>query len=94
MTAVRQALRGILRRPGAAVATIVTLALAIAANAAVGSVLYGLLLAPLPFPEPDRLVTLDAEIGGEEGKLSAREVRALQQDSRVFDGVAAFYPSQ
>ena len=94
MTSVRQALRGILRRPGAAAATFVTLALAIAANAAVGSVLYGLLLAPLPFPAPDRLVTLDAEIGGEEGKLSAREVRALQQDSRVFEGVAAFYPSQ
>jgi len=94
MTAVRHALRGLLRRPGAATATFVTLALAIAANAAVGSVIYGLLLAPLPFPDPDRLVTLDAEIGGEEGKLSAREVRALQHDSRVFAGVAAFYPSQ
>lgn len=94
MTALRQALRGLLRRPGAASASLATLALAIGANAAVGSVLYALLLAPLPFPEPDRLVTIGAEIGGEEGKLSAREVRALQQDSRVFAGVAAFYPSQ
>lgn len=87
-------IRGIRTRPGAAVATLATIALAVAANTAVGSVLYGLLLAPLPFPEAARLVTLEAEIGGEEGKLSAREVRALQQDSRVFDGVAAFYPSQ
>lgn len=86
--------RGVLRRPGASAATIITLALACAANAAVGSVLYGLLFAPLPFADADRLVTIDAEIGGEEGKLSAREVRALQQDAQIFSGLAAFYPSQ
>lgn len=94
MNWLRDGVRSAMRRPGASAATLVTLALAITANAAVGSVLYGLLFAPLPFPDADRLVTIDAEIGGEEGKLSAREVRALQQDAQIFSSVAAFYPSQ
>jgi hypothetical protein len=76
------------------VATVATLALATAADVAVGSVLYGRLFATPPFAAADRLVTIEAEIGGEEGKLSAREVRALRQDGQIFSGVAVFYLSQ
>ena len=51
----RQA-RRLLRRPGFAVAAILTLALGIGANTATLSLLYGYLLAPLPYPHARRLV--------------------------------------
>jgi len=51
----RQAQR-LLRRPGFAVAAVLTLALGIGANTATLSLLYGYLLAPLPYPQAERLV--------------------------------------
>ena len=53
----RFAVRGLLREPGFALVAILTLALCIGANAAVFSVVNGVVLRPLPFPDADRLVT-------------------------------------
>jgi predicted permease len=53
---VRYALRSLARRPLYATVTILVLALAIGANTTVFSVLNGLLLRPLPYPDGDRLV--------------------------------------
>ena len=52
------AFRNIFRRPGFAAVAITLLALGAGANAAVFSVVRGVLLRPLPFPEPDRLVAV------------------------------------
>ncbi|HZB24942.1 MAG TPA: ABC transporter permease [Vicinamibacterales bacterium] len=52
----RQALKGLARRPGFAVVAVVTLALGLGASAAIFSVIDAALLRPLPFPEADRLV--------------------------------------
>ena len=56
MHSVRYAIRGLARRPAFAAVAILTLALGIGANAAIFSVFDTVLLRPLPYPEPDRIV--------------------------------------
>src|ERR1051325_8473468 len=55
---IRIAIRPLLRAGSFSLTVVLTLALAIGASTAVFSVVRGVLLAPLPYPEPDRLVEL------------------------------------
>jgi predicted permease len=54
----RYSLRTLARNPGFTCVALLTIALGIGANSAMFSVVQGIILAPLPFPEPDRLVFL------------------------------------
>jgi len=54
----RRAVRTLVRRPGYSAATILTVALGVGANAAVFTLLHDVLLRPLPFSEPQRLVVV------------------------------------
>jgi hypothetical protein len=81
MSGLRQDLRGALRMltrsPGFAVIVILTLALAIGATTSVFSIVRGLLLEPLPYPEAGRLVRFfGTSHGSGSGTISPAEFRA------------------
>src|SRR5258708_19033111 len=89
----RYALRTLRRSPGFAVSAILALALGIGANTAVFSVVYAVLLKPLPYAEPDRLVRLyerNPAQGIERGGVSPGTFVDWRARSRTVESVALF----
>lgn len=90
----RYALRSILRRRRFAAAVVLVLALGMGANTAVFGVLNAVLLRPLPYPRPDRLVRIYQAPADEPGDLNYVTAPAfvdLRDNGRAFDAVAAMY---
>jgi putative ABC transport system permease protein len=88
------AVRSVVRRPGFALVVIATLALGVGANTAVFGVLNAVLLTPLPYDEPERLVRLYQSSVKEEGEtkqyVTAPSVVHFREHSRTLD-VGVFY---
>jgi putative ABC transport system permease protein len=89
----RIAVRGLTRMPGFALAFILTLGLGIGANTAIFSVINGVLLRPLPYPEADRIMRLrqpQIAAGVEDTGFSFPEVAEYRQNSKTLDQVVEF----
>jgi putative ABC transport system permease protein len=94
-TDVRQALRRIVRAPGLSITVIVTLALAIAANTTIFSLLKPTVLRKLAAAKPDELVSIGA-IDVKSGAYSSIHVPsldALRLEQRSFSSLSAFVSS-
>ena len=87
----RYASRSLRKSPGLAAAMIATLALGIGANTAIFSVLEGVVLDPLPYHQPDRLVVvlLFNRSLGYATYLSYPDFLDWQRNSRSFERIAA-----
>ena len=87
----RLAWRGMIRRPGLSLAVILTLILGIGVNAAVFSMVNGLLLRPLPYGEADRLVQLSETAPDLESMdVSLPDFHHWRAATEVFSGMFAF----
>ena len=84
------------KSPGFAAAAILMLALGIGATTAIFSVIDGVLLRPLPFPDPSRLVTLGDQLGGtnwgqqDAGPVTGPEVLTYSRDTHSFASLGGY----
>jgi predicted permease len=92
----RYAFRTLLKSRSFTTVAVLTLALGIGANVATFSVVYAVLLRPLPFPHPDQLVRVFDDLRGpneHDVGMSAPELWDLQDRSDVFQQISAVAPS-
>ncbi len=85
--------RQVRKSPGFFLAAVITLALGIGANAAMFSVVYAVLLKPLPYQEPERLVSVRNTapgIGWPRCPLAPATYFTYREENRVFEDVAAW----
>ncbi|HKP15148.1 MAG TPA: ABC transporter permease [Gemmatimonadaceae bacterium] len=91
VTDLRYALRGIARTPSFAIAVVSVLALGIGANTALFGIVNAVLLRPLPFEEPERLVRLYTKTrAGKPFDVSPGKFYDWQRDARSFEGMAVY----
>lgn len=87
----RHAVRQFLKAPGVTAVVIITIALGIGANTALFSVVNGVLLNPLPYPQPDQLVALrESKPNFEWGTIPYPNFRDWQKDNRTFSSMAVW----
>ena len=88
---IRYGLRGLWKRPGFTVVALITLALGIGANTAIFSLINAVLIRPLPFREPDRLVWSWGNIrnGGNRASVSPLDYLDYRRENHSFEEFAA-----
>lgn len=89
----RYGIRSFLKRPGFLVIAVSTLALGIGATTAMFTVVNSVLLRPLQFPEPERIVLLEGvnpRQGITQSNMSVPDISDWQQQSKSFEQIAAF----
>ncbi len=88
------AFRALIKSPSFALVSILTLALGIGANTAIFSVVNGVLLNPLPYPNPDRIVVLYEKVPNfDKGSISYPNFLDWQRINRTFSAIAAYRPA-
>ena len=90
---IRHAGRSLLRTPGFALVAVLTLALGIGANTAIFSIVNGVLLRPLPYPQPQQLMFLTSRfpaMGFDQFWVSPPEFFEFRELNQSFASVGAF----
>jgi len=88
LTRVRQTVRSLAKAPGYTLAFVLTLGLGIGLNTAIFSVIHGVLLAPLPYPDAERIVYVRQPAQGsgiENARFSFQEVQYYREGARTLD---------
>ncbi len=84
-----RAVRQFRKAPGITAVVIVTIALGVGANTALFSVVNGVLLNPLPYPQPEQLVTLhESKPNFDQGSISYPNFRDWRKDNHTFSAMA------
>ena len=86
---VRYSFRLLWKNPGFTLVAIATLALGIGANTAIFSVLYASLLAPMPYPDADRLMMVWSKVEGRNA-VSAGDYIEWKQQNKAFQDMVAW----
>jgi putative ABC transport system permease protein len=89
---IRYGVRGLVKRPGFTIVALVTLALGIGANTAIFSVLNAVVLRPLPYAEPDRLVTVwETGAGNDKRSVAPANFVDWRDQNTSFSSLAATF---
>ena len=89
----RHAIRSLIRKPGFALAAVITLAIGIGLNSAIFSVVNSIILQPLPYRDPDRLVQIwerDRREGSEDSVVSPADFVDWQKQAQSFESISAY----
>ena len=87
----RLAFRQLRQAPGFTLVVVITLALGIGATATIFSLVEAVLLRPLPFSQPDRLVLLGDHIGGGQNTpVTAREIGTYSKATSAFSSMGGY----
>lgn len=88
---VRLAARTLIAQRGFSVAVLLTLGMGIAATVAMFSILNAVILRPLPFPEPERIVSLSASKDGSDmGQVDDRSFEDWQRSARSVEAMTVY----
>jgi putative ABC transport system permease protein len=86
----RYSIRLLRKNPGFTLIAAITLALGIGANTAIFSVIYAVLLAPMPYPEPDQLVMVWSKVQGGNNVIAAADYLDWKQQNKTFQDLNAW----
>ncbi len=89
---IRYSVRLLLKYPGFSVIAVLTLALGIGATTAIFSVVYGVLLRPLPYPDPDRIMAVfEVTSKGRPNRLADPNFDDFRDQNRSFQAIAKYH---
>ena|SRR5579864_3088093 len=95
----RIAIRNLMKSPGFTLTAVLMLAFGIGATTAIFSVVDCVILRPLPFPQPERLVQLSdilagADLGGNgEAGVTVPDIRNYSTDTHSFESLGGYQPA-